>query len=68
MEFQINLKKLMESRNITMSELSRQTNIPKQTIHNWLCGSQPKDVKRLLKLSNFFNVSIESLFANTKFD
>ena len=71
------LKKLMSESEINQSELSRATNIPVQTLHNWLCGSQPKSIKQLKLVADYFDVSIDLLcfggkrsldFANYKED
>lgn len=34
-----NLNYLMEQKELTLTRLSKETGVPKQTIHNWLCGA-----------------------------
>lgn len=61
MRLKIILKKLMESQGMTLSALSRETGVPKQTIHNWLCGTEPKHLDHVRSVAHFFNLSIENL-------
>jgi transcriptional regulator with XRE-family HTH domain len=55
------LKNLMISKSITLSNLSRATGVPKQTIHNWLCGTEPKTLDHVRAVARFFNMGIEEL-------
>lgn len=55
------LKDLMESNGVTLSVLARQTKVPKQTIHNWLCGTEPKSLDHVRSVANYFELSIEEL-------
>ena len=51
----------MVSKGITLSELSKETGVPKQTIHNWLCGTQPKMLGHVRSVAKYFHLSIEEL-------
>lgn len=55
------LKSLMESKGITLSELAKETSVPKQTIHNWLCGTEPKTLDHVRSVANYFGITIEGL-------
>lgn len=56
------LKELKEKFNISQTELSKKTNICRQTINTLENGSYLPSLKTLKKLSLFFNTSIESIF------
>ena len=58
-----NLKYLMDQRGLTLTRLSKETGIPKQTLHNWLCGAKPGNIEQIVKISKYFNLSIETLIA-----
>ena len=62
----MNLKKqlsaYLKAKNISASELSRITGIPKQSISDWLAGSNPRDIRLVKKVADVFSVSIDHLF------
>ena len=61
------LKGLMESKGINLTALSKATGVPKQTIHNWLCGTEPKSLGHVLSVARYFGLSIEELcYGNLK--
>ncbi len=51
----------MEDYDITLSALSKETKVPKQTIHNWLCGTEPKSLNQVRAVAGFFDLTIEEL-------
>jgi transcriptional regulator with XRE-family HTH domain len=55
------LKTLMESNNLTLARLSNATGVPKQTIHNWICGATPRSIENIRSVAIFFNLTIEEL-------
>lgn len=57
-----NLKYLMEQKGLTLTRLSKETGIPKQTIHNWLCGARPGRIEQVFEIAKYFKVSLEELF------
>lgn len=61
MKLKFILKKLMEENDITLSALSKETKVPKQTIHNWLCGTEPKSLNQVRAVAGYFDLSIEEL-------
>ncbi len=56
-----NLSLLVKRQNISVSSLAKKTNIPNQTIHNWINGYNPQNIDHLKQIANFFNVTIDQL-------
>lgn len=61
-----NLTQLLEESNITLTKLSRETDIPQSTLHGWLNGVPPRNIMQLKLIADFFGVSIDSLCFNSK--
>ena len=55
-----NLRFLLASKGLSIVSFSKKTGTPIQTIHGWLCGSEPK-IMSLKRISDFFEISIEDL-------
>jgi transcriptional regulator with XRE-family HTH domain len=55
-----NLENLLHDKEISVSELSRRTEIPKTNILSWKNGGNPK-IEQLLKLAQYFNVTVDYL-------
>ena len=55
------LKKLIQQNGTTVSNLSKSTKIPQQTIHNWVAGSKPRDLDQVKRVADHFNVSLDIL-------
>ena len=53
------LKNLVKSRGITVSLLSKRTKVPVQTLHNWLSGMEPRSLRQVRKVADFFDVTID---------
>lgn len=56
-----NLNFLLKSKKIKLSALSLKTKVPKQTLHNWLYGADPKNIVQVRSVADFFTVTIEEL-------
>lgn len=56
------LKKLMKQRNITPKELSNELGIGRTTIYQIMNFKSIPNTEYALKLSKYFNVSVEELF------
>lgn len=54
------LKGLLKAHNLSVSELSKKTGVPKTNIQQWLTGSAP-NVYQLDKVAAYFKISIEEL-------
>lgn len=61
MNLAANLKAHMGQRKISLIELSRLSKVPKQTLHNWLSGAEPKNLNQIRAVAQVFNLSIEQL-------
>lgn len=59
MELKTILKKLIKVKGITITALSRATKVPLQTIHGWLQGSEPKGLKQVKKVADYFQVDLD---------
>lgn len=56
-----NLKILMNRKNINLTRLSKETGIPKQTLHNWLCGASPGKFEQVMIVAKYFGFKAEIL-------
>lgn len=56
------LKNYLQAKKMSASELSRITGVPKQSISDWLAGSNPRDVRLVKKVADVFSVSLDHLF------
>jgi transcriptional regulator with XRE-family HTH domain len=63
MELQLarNLKILMKRKGINLTRLSKETGIPKQTLHNWLCGARPVKFEQVMAVGEYFGFRAEIL-------
>ena len=61
MKLSSTLTTLCKKKGITLSELARQSNVPKQTIHNWTLGRRSINPDQLKKVSQVLGVSIHFL-------
>lgn len=68
--FRKNLRDLIESRGKTAKELTEDVNISHVTVSRYLNGRREPDLKYVLLLAQYFNVSIDWLlgFSGNKFD
>lgn len=64
-DFGTKLKKIRDERNISISEISRGTEICRKTIHEWEMGRRyPKNIDRIEILANYLNVPVLYFFDN----
>jgi transcriptional regulator with XRE-family HTH domain len=61
MKLKVVLKGQMDSHGISLTDLAKETGVPKQTIHNWLCGSEPKSLGQVRSVARYFDLTIEEL-------
>lgn len=64
----INLTELRKSRNLKQSELSAQIGYSDKTISRWENGSSIPDITTLIKLAEFYSVSLEELITENAVD
>ena len=62
------IKDLREDRNLRQSDLAQATGIDQRTISNYETGKSNTDSYALIKLADFFNVSIDYLVGRTNYD
>ncbi|MCL2228296.1 MAG: helix-turn-helix domain-containing protein [Firmicutes bacterium] len=55
------LNELRTDRDISMSELARQTGVPQQSISRWESGEGSPSVESVIKFAKHFNVSADFL-------
>jgi predicted transcriptional regulator len=57
------LEREMKKRSLNVTNLSRQTGIPRTTVHDWLMGRLPssRNIHFLLELSRCFEISLSVL-------
>lgn len=61
-----NVKKLREERDITQQQLADALGIAFQSISKWECNTTIPDVAMLPEIAEYFEVTIDSLFCETK--
>lgn len=61
MELKKVLRDLLNKNNVKVTELSRATKVPVQSIRNWLEGVSPRRLDHVLAVATYFEVSIEFL-------
>lgn len=55
------LKKLIREKGITIVSLSKKTEVPLQTIHGWLQGSEPKSLRQVKAIADALGVDLDYL-------
>lgn len=61
MKLKKNLEYLMRVEGLSVVKLASRSEIPKQTIHNWLCGASPRSMDQLKKLAVYFKLTVDEL-------
>lgn len=59
--FSENLNHLLKEKNLSLNQVSKGTHINKSTLHNYLNGVLPQGLLPIIKISRFFNISVEEL-------
>lgn len=55
------LKKKLHENNVKITDLSKATRVPVQTLHNWLTGQKPRDIDQVKRVADHFGVSLNYL-------
>lgn len=55
------LKKLIKDKGISVAHLSRATKVPLQTLHGWLNGSDPKNLRQVKAVADYLDVDLDYL-------
>ena len=61
------LASLIKRKGITITSLSRLTQVPLQTLHGWLQGNEPKSLRQVKKVADHLNVSLDYLCFGIEF-
>ncbi len=56
-----NLTRILKQKGISLSEIARQTRVPKATLHSWTVGQKSVNLEQLKKVAEFLNVSVALL-------
>lgn len=64
--FSKNLKELIKRRSVSLTKVSKETGVPMSTLSEWTAGREPKISEALLKICDFFGVSLEELVLSSK--
>lgn len=60
------LKKLRIEKNISQQELANYLSISRQAISNWETDRTQPNIETLIKLCNYYNISIDSMFSEAE--
>ncbi len=55
------LKLYLQNKDLTASELSRVSGVPKQSLSDWLAGSNPRDIRMVKRVADALQVSLDHL-------
>lgn len=61
MNLKKNLKYLMSKHRLSLVDISAKTGIPKQTLHNWISGVDPKNISQVRRLGTHFKLTVDEL-------
>ncbi len=64
MQFNDRFRQLMDDHQITRKELAEQLNIAYSTLGNYLNGDREPDIDMLIKIADFFSVSVDYLLGH----
>lgn len=56
-----NLTALLHAQGLTAAELARRANVPKQSISQWLGGSEPRKLSHLKRVAEVLGVTVDAL-------
>jgi len=60
--FKRQLKTFLHERKLTAAEVARRTGVPKQTLSDWLAGTQPRNIEYVRRVAEELNVTTTQLF------
>ena len=61
MNFSMNLRTLISKKNITQKIIAENFNTTQQTVSRWLNGQNEPDITTLIKLADYFEISVDYL-------
>lgn len=67
-QFAKNLNELMTAQNLTLETLAAKLSICKSSLHNYCNGVQPRNLQTIIKIADFFKISINDLIFERKIE
>lgn len=61
MNFKKQLSFYLDRKGIAASHLAKAVGVPKQSVSDWLAGSNPRGIKQVKKVADYFETSIDHL-------
>lgn len=61
MTFKYQLRLYLQKRDITASQLAKLAGVPKQSLSDWMSGSNPRDVRMVKSVADVFGVTVDHL-------
>lgn len=61
MEIKTVLKRLIKERGVSVTHVAKVTKVPLQTLHGWLNGSEPKNLRQVKAVADYFEVDLDYL-------
>lgn len=61
MELKAILRKIIKEKGLTVVAVSKASKVPVQTLHGWLHGSDPKNIRQLKAVADFLGVDLDYL-------
>ena len=66
MIFSRNLKNYIETHNLSLKDLGQKLDVPTSTVHGWINGIPPRNIKTIKKIANLLNCSVDELCFSEK--
>ena len=64
MMFSENLRNLIHSKKLSLTKISKETDIPLSTLSEWTGGRDPKVSERLIRLCRYLDTTLDQLVLN----
>lgn len=55
------LRRYLERREMSASQLAKKANVPKQSLSGWLAGSNPRDVRQVKRVADVLGTTVDEL-------
>lgn len=65
MRFALSIKKLREERKLSQKDIADHLGVTRQAVNSYECGRREPDYEVLIKLADFFEVSVDYLLGRT---
>jgi transcriptional regulator with XRE-family HTH domain len=61
MNLKTRLSTLLTREGLSITDLSKQSDVPVQTLHNWISGMEPRSLKQVKRVAKVFSLSVDEL-------